>query len=218
MREMVDCAVLQRSANHSCDSPRRFSSRRVRTAARDIAMRNNYALTLENARPDEPLYAQTPDGYAFAVGKSPKKKPLFSDRQVAILIMTIKKHRKEFKNQSDLAKALELTQPALSNLLAGKWKPGMSTALAVAELDGQDLEDLIGPIHGDAPSSTSLPSEESFHNVDVCVKFFGGRKTWSPWTIAAAKAGVYGDTDFPSPEWEPKLDKLEKALAALRRG
>lgn len=184
-------------------------------------MRTNYALTLENASEEPALYAQTLGGYTFDVGKSPKKKPLFAAYQVKILIDTIKKHRKDFKNQSDLAKALKLTQPALSNLLAGKWKPGMTTALATAELDGVELQDLIGPLQsGDVPPSGMLPlsDEERFHNVDVCVKFFGTRKTWSPWTIAAAKAGVYGEQDYPSPEWEPKLDRLEKALAAVRKG
>lgn len=184
-------------------------------------MRIEYALTHEPSSQNAALHAEMHELYSPGVAKSPKKKPLFAPYQVKVLIETIRKHRKDFRNQSDLAKAIKLTQPALSNLLAGKWKPGMTTALAIAELDGMELRDLIGPLHGaEPPPSGTLPvlsDDERFRNIDVCVKFFGGKKNWSPWTIAAAKAGVYGDEDFASPEWEEKLDKLEKALGNVRR-
>lgn len=186
-------------------------------------MRIGYALTHETSTHNATLDAPMHEAYGSGVaGKSPKKKPLFAPYQVKILVDTIKKHRKEFKNQSDLAKSLKLTQPALSNLLAGKWKPGMTTALAIAELDGQELVDLIGPLQSgaDVPPSGLLPlsDEDRFHNIDVCVKFWHGRKTWSAWTIAAAKAGLFGDQDFPAPEWQPRLDRLEKALSDVRKG
>lgn len=184
-------------------------------------MRLEYALTHEASSPNATLHAATHEAYGHDVAKSPKKKPLFAPYQVKILVDTIKKHRKDFKNQSDLAKSLKLTQPALSNLLAGKWKPGMTTALAIAELEGVELHDLIGPLQSGAEAAPSgtLPvlDEERYHNIDVCVKFWSGRKSWSAWTIAAAKAGVFGDQDLPAPEWQPQLDKLEKALAELRR-
>jgi len=181
----------------------------------------DYALTHEPSSHSATLDADLHSAYGPGVAKSPKKKPLFAPYQVKILIDTIKKHRKDFKNQSDLAKAIGMTQPALSNLFAGKWKPGMTTALAVAELDGVELADLVGPLQSGAetPPSGTLPilEEDRYRNIDVCVKFWHGRKEWSTWTIAAAKAGLFGTEDFPAPEWQPRLDRLEKALDAVRK-
>ena len=188
-----------------------------------MLMRLDYTHAHELPSHNATLDAEMHQPYGLSVAKSPKRKPLFAPYQIKILLDTVKKHRKDFKNQSDLAKAIGLTQPALSNLLSNKWKPGMTTALAIAELDGQELVDLVGPLQGaEPPASGALPLSEDhpetrFHNIDVCVKFWNGKKTWSPWTIAAAKAGVYGDQDLPAPEWQPKLDKLEKALLDVRK-
>jgi len=49
------------------------------------------------------------------------------------------------------------------------------------------------------------------------MRFYASSKHWSPWTVAAARAGFFGSTDFAAPEWAGKLDILEKALERARK-
>jgi DNA-binding XRE family transcriptional regulator len=150
-------------------------------------------------------------------------KRAFTDEQYDSLIAAVRRalaDKKRFRNQEALALALKLTQPSLSAMLHGKWKPGITTARAIANLEGMTLEDMIGPFAEDdgapvAPRSGDLPG---FTNLKKCIEFYAGSKHWSPWTIAAAQAGFYGTTDFTPPQWEGKLDQLERALEKVRRG
>lgn len=54
-------------------------------------------------------------------------------------------------------------------------------------------------------------------HLDVCLQFYASSKHWSPWTIAAARAGFFGNSDFAPPEWAGKLDALETALNRARK-
>jgi len=65
-----------------------------------------------------------------------KRDSIFTEPQLRVLISTIEKARKKFKNQEELALAIGLTQPSLSNLLHGKWKPGMAAASVHGLLSG----------------------------------------------------------------------------------
>lgn len=141
------------------------------------------------------------------------KKP-FTDEQLDILLAVVRKHQKRFKNQTELALALGVTQPSISSLLLGKWKPGLTTARAIAELDGMALEELIGPV-GNSGLEEGRPGGPS--NLETCIHFFGGLKTWSPATLAAARAGAWQeDTDAPS--WEKRLDDLDAAIRRVVAG
>jgi DNA-binding XRE family transcriptional regulator len=144
-------------------------------------------------------------------------KPAFTEAQYRILKDTAGRIRKRFKNQEDMALALAIAQPSLSALLKGKWKPGVTTAKAIANLDHTTLEELVGPYgesDGQVPASAS---GQTFANLEVCVRFHAGTKTWSPWTLAAARAGFWGDSDLPPPAWPERLDMLEKTLDRLRK-
>lgn len=135
-------------------------------------------------------------------------------------MQTLKKIRKRFKNQEQLALALHITQPSLSALMRGKFKPSVTLAKAIANLDSQTLEDLVGPYgESSAPSAkgSSPFAASSFPNLEICIRFHSGQKHWAAWTVAAARAGFFGDEDFPGPSWVPHLDGLEKALERARK-
>lgn len=139
-------------------------------------------------------------------------KPAFTKSQYEVLRVSARKAQKRFKNQEEFALALSITQPSVSALLAGKWKPGVSTAKAIAHALGTTLNDLIGDY--DEPRISDAPPP--LPNLDVCIQFHTGTRAWSAWTVAAARAGVFGEADMPAPDWASKLDALESELKRLR--
>ena len=149
-------------------------------------------------------------------------KRAFTDEQYDTLISVVRRSladKKRFRNQEALALALKLTQPSLSAMLHGKWKPGVTTARAIANLEGMTLEELIGGFAEEpAPSERANGTSGGFTNLTKCIEFYAGSKNWSAWTIAAANAGYFGTTDFTPPQWEAKLDSLERALDKARKG
>ncbi len=147
-------------------------------------------------------------------------KAVFTDEQNDVIHATAlrvwKRFKVEGKTQKDMAHALGITQQSVSNLLKGTYHPGIKVATDLAILDGKELEDLIGEYA--APRPAALSQASTFSNLEVCISFYASTKQWSPWTIASAKAGFFGPTDFAPPEWVAKLDHLEKALERAKRG
>jgi transcriptional regulator with XRE-family HTH domain len=148
-------------------------------------------------------------------------KPAFTEPQIRILRETAKRLRRSFKSQEEFALALGVTQPSVSALIRGKWRPGITTAKAIAHLDQTTLEELVGPYgktedagHADAIANTNAPR---YPNLEACIRFYAGTRSWAQWTIAAARAGFWGESDLPPPAWPERLDALEKGLERLRR-
>lgn len=140
----------------------------------------------------------------------------FTDEQYEVLVNVLRNARKKYDTQESLGLAIGLTQPSLSALLSGRWRPGLSTARAIAQLAGQTLEDLLGEdFHDEAPKAS--PSTGPYRNLSVCVEFHHGTREWKPWTLAAARAGFFGDGDFPPALWAEKLDKLEGTLEKVKK-
>lgn len=131
------------------------------------------------------------------------------------------------KTQEEMGLALGITQQSVSNLLRGTYHPGVKVARAIANLDGKTLEQLIGeyalPEASPAMSLAETPvgyvngAGAPFPNLTTCLQFHASSKHWSPWTIAAARAGFFGNADFAPPEWAGKLDALERALERARK-
>lgn len=149
-------------------------------------------------------------------------KPVFTDEQQEILHAAARrvwktKFEKEGKTQKDMAYALGITQQSVSNLLKGTYKPGLQVASEIAILDGKELEDLVGDFAAPQATANGYVGTIAFANLDVCIQFHSSTKHWSPWTIAAARAGFFGNSDFAAPEWATKLDQLEKALERARK-
>lgn len=162
-------------------------------------------------------------------------KPIFTDDQVDIIRATARKvfkgkfewmkadkKAKQLGGQEAMALALGVTQQTVSNLLSQrkKYAPGLKVATAIANLDGQTLEQMIGEFGSpSAPESSPSSAQRggSFANLDTCIGFHAHTKHWSPWTIAAARAGFFGTNDFPPPEWTTKLDSLERALERAKK-
>lgn len=145
-------------------------------------------------------------------------KRVFSDEQIDVLIGVVRRHLPKFKNQKDMAKALGITQPALSSLLAGKWSPGVTTAQHIAELDRLDLEDLIPDFRAPRSRSGSGPvSDAERPNLEKCLSWHEDESRWGAWSVAAVRAGLYGAEDFGKTEWVTKLDAVEKALERVRK-
>lgn len=140
----------------------------------------------------------------------------FTPAQKRILQDTAKRVRRKFKNQQEMALALGITQQSIGNIIKGTYAPGAKVAMGLAELDGKTLESLIGP-YGDAsvpraPGSRPFIHEPRYVNLEACINFYRTEKQWKAWTLAAARAGAFGDDDFRPAEWHDKLDALEKAL------
>lgn len=151
-------------------------------------------------------------------------KRVFNDEQLKALMAAVRRalaDKKRFRNQEELALALNITQPSLSAMLHNKWRPGVTVARAIANLEGMTLEDLIGP-WAEEERPASAPPPTILHagpaGLQKCIDFYGGTKHWSQWTIAAARAGFFGSSDFAPPQWETKLDYLERAMEKARKG
>lgn len=152
-------------------------------------------------------------------------KPIFTEEQFDTLQRTAKKlFRDKFqahgKGQKEMALALGITQQSVSNLMRGTYRPGLQVATELETLAGIELEDLVGPFAAPSPAATHAATQApqaGFVNLDVCISFHASSKHWSPWTIAAARAGFFGNADFAPPEWAGKLDLLEKALEKARK-
>lgn len=154
-------------------------------------------------------------------------KPIFTDEQYEVLhTAAMRVWRKHFKDQPKaqvkMALALGISQQSVSKLLQGHYRPGIKVATEIAVLDGkEDLEDLVGEFAAPAAAMPISPQQNGlssgFANLDTCLAFFANSKHWSPWTIAAARSGFFGQADFAPAEWEPKLDQLEKVLERARR-
>ena len=154
-------------------------------------------------------------------------KSIFTDEQRDILRSTARriwheKFKKEGKTQEQFGLALGLTQQSISGVIRGEYTPGLKAARALAVLDGTTLEQLIGEVGTPEPAaphaSAGNLSPSPFKNLDVCIDFHATSKHWSPWTVAAARAGFFGNSDFAPPEWAGKLDLLERALDRARKG
>jgi transcriptional regulator with XRE-family HTH domain len=146
-------------------------------------------------------------------------KQYFTPEQYDILREAAGRARKKFKTQQEFALALGITQPALSSMLKGRWKPGLTTANHIAEALGVTLDALVGPHGGTTATQARDGVDEAtpFPNMGVCLRFYQGQKSWSPWTIAAAKAGYFGAKDVAGPDWVERLDKLEMLLGKGRK-
>lgn len=147
-------------------------------------------------------------------------KAAFTDEQIDVLLGVVRRHQKNFRNQTELAKALGITQPALSSMLSRKWAPGVTTARHVATLERLDLEELLPDwkvVMTSRPGSGNPGSNER-PNLEKCLVWHEDENRWSPWTVAAAREGIYGASDFPKADWVAKLDAIEKALARVKKG
>lgn len=144
-------------------------------------------------------------------------KTAFSDDQIEVLIGVLRKHQKRFKNQTEMALALGITQPSLSSMLAGKWKPGLTTAKHIAALDQATLEDLLPDFRSVQSVRPGPGGGSELVNLEKCLSWHDDEDRWATWTVAAARAGVFGTGDFAKAEWVVKLDALEKALARVRK-
>lgn len=148
----------------------------------------------------------------------------FNEAEVARLLAAARRIQKRFKNQREMAEALGITQPSLSALLRGQYKPGVSLAHAIADLEPTTLEQLVGvdwtgrfgAQRAARQRAANREGDNRYPNLSVCLAFHGGTRAWSPWTLAAARAGVLGETDYAPPEWAERLDLIERALAVIR--
>lgn len=153
-------------------------------------------------------------------------KPIFTNEQKRLIReAALRVWEDKFKGkkaaQTKMALAVGVSQQSISNLLKGSYKPSLKPAKQIATLDGKNsLEELIG-VYGveDDETEAAAPSGETipYSNLTICIQFHASTKHWSPWTIAAARAGFFGNADFAAPEWAAKLDVLERALERARR-
>jgi|CXWL01.1.fsa_nt_gi transcriptional regulator with XRE-family HTH domain len=152
-------------------------------------------------------------------------KPIFTEEQYEEIRTAAKrvwkyKFEAEGQTQRQMALALGVSQQSVSNLLRGTYRPGLKIATEIATLDGKDLEELIGsfPSTPERQATRDLHGGPSaFPNLDICIQFHAASKHWSAWTVAAAKAGYFGLTDFAAPEWTTKLDGLERLMEKGRK-
>jgi DNA-binding XRE family transcriptional regulator len=157
-------------------------------------------------------------------------KPVFTEEQHEIIRLAAQRvFRKHFKDQSrtpqiKMALALGISQQSVSKLLSGVYRPSIKVATELAILDDKEsLEELIGEYATAAGSGLPPASQngssahEPYPNLSTCVAFYSSKQKWNPWTIAAARAGYFGPSDFEAPDWKAKLDSLEKALERNRK-
>lgn len=160
-------------------------------------------------------------------------KPVFNEEQLEVILEAARRvFKKDFAwmkktpehpaAQEAFGLAIGVSQQSASALLKGKYRPGVRVASNIANLDGKTLKQLVGDF--DDPEPTGPPIATATHapgqvfaNLDVCLQFYASSKQWSPWTVAAARAGYFGNVDIPAPAWAAKLDMLERVLDKARK-
>jgi DNA-binding XRE family transcriptional regulator len=155
----------------------------------------------------------------------PPKKQYTAEQEIILHEAALRVYNKHFKGQPKAqikyGLAIGVSQQTVSKLIVGDYTPSPKIATEIAVLDGKEsLEELIGefPVVEAAPAAaTGAVQSEPFENLSTCINFHKSSKHWSSWTIAAARAGFFGNADFAAPEWTKKLDYLEKALERLRK-
>lgn len=152
----------------------------------------------------------------------PKKAP-FSLAQYEKLQAVTKRRNKTFKTQKEHALALGITQQSLSNLIGGTYRPGISVAEHIAELEGVDLETLVGDFERPTPEPPAVGRKGSkvgellYPNLNACVTYHSSNgKLWAAWVVAAAQSGYFGILDVSSAEWFERLNKLEADMQGVR--
>lgn len=125
-----------------------------------------------------------------------------------------------------MALALGITQQSVSNLLKGTYNPGWKVATNIANLDGQTLDQLLSHIES-PPEELAIADTNTrifgplplsaLPNLKKCVDYHEDEGRWAPWTIAAAQAGFFGEKDFPTKEWENRLDRLQAVMEKGRK-
>lgn len=158
-------------------------------------------------------------------------RPSFTDEQYEIIWDAAervfnKKFRGSKKAQVNFALALGLSQQSVSRLLNRDYKPSPRYVAEIAILDGKrSVEELVGPYVSVKPKGLPPPesaplllmARNAMKNLETCISFYEVKKHWSPWTLAAARAGFFGAEDFPAPDWPAKLDVLERLLEKGRK-
>jgi DNA-binding XRE family transcriptional regulator len=119
---------------------------------------------------------------------------------------------KKWRNEREMAADIGVAQQSLNGLIKRSWTPSVRAAHGIARASGIELRDVVGNMPG-----VTDQTFDDYPNLDVCVRFHTGEKTWSPWTLAAARAGFFGAQDWPARAWVERLDRLETALAKLKR-
>jgi transcriptional regulator with XRE-family HTH domain len=91
-------------------------------------------------------------------GRGEMRGPRLTPEQAARVHRVLEKlHRERFQGSvTDLARALHLSQPALSNLLHQRHRPALKTAENVARLSGVPLEELLGLVEADPCPARAL--------------------------------------------------------------
>lgn len=131
----------------------------------------------------------------------PASRP-FSHSQYVTLREVVARHKKK-KTQADLAKSLDLTQPSLSKLLSGDYKPGVPIARNIADLEGVSLEELL-------PGFVDKKKKGKPH-LEVAASYHEGK--WPVWAVAAARESPLDDVE--PEEWTPIIEAIRAALAPL---
>lgn len=131
----------------------------------------------------------------------PAQRP-FTPSQYVTLREVVVRHKKK-KTQADLAKSLELTQPSLSKLLSGEYRPGIPIARHIADLEGLSLEELL-------PGFVDKKKKGKPH-LEIAASYHEGK--WPAWAVAAARESPLDDVG--PEEWAPIIEAIRLALAPI---
>ena len=142
------------------------------------------------------------------------REKLYSPHQFKQIQTAVEHQVKKLGNQKKLALAMGISQQSVASILSGSYRPAPDKAEQVALLEGfESLEEMIGPYT--KPEATPAPGatkSKTLPNLETCLSFHVGVKSWSPWVIAAARAGYFGPEDTTAPGWIRRLDELEEAM------
>lgn len=149
----------------------------------------------------------------------------FSDAEAKLLQEGLRLLVREHGSEARVGELIGVRQQTVDKYIHGKTNPGVVVAERIAKLIGRNsLSDLIGRPSLTQPGSLaevsnqvmSLTSRGLYPNLRVCVAYHRAKPRWSPWTIAAAEAGLFGELDLPDPSlWARRLDSLETGLKKL---
>lgn len=110
-------------------------------------------------------------------------------------------------NRTALGRALGISQPAVTQILAGGGV-SVETAIAAARLAQLDPRELLG-----AELSMGVMITGKYPGLEICVAYHPGR--WPEAVLAAARNGAYV-SDVAASEWPIRLDVLAKMIDNAR--
>lgn len=161
-------------------------------------------------------------------GELGRRSPFTLEQEKIVRYFMNRVYQEQYKDQTEqpqamMGKALaNLSQSSVSAVLNGKQTLSPERGELLAKLAGfENLRAMIGDYGPSATMGETVATSDTmniqarFPNLRKCLEYHGER-SWQPWVVAAARAGIFGEVDVDPKIWEKRLHDLETFMAKYK--